>query len=265
MSKVAPEDTNISDENPEQQEQLNENKPDTAEDLARTGGWKPESEWDENDNQKPKQFVSAELFNERGIWIERHKAQQKQIDGMQSSFNTRMDNANKIHQQQMEVQKSDLERKRDDAIDSADRELANGFQKDIDKLNQQPVEQVPINNDQIMLDNWNTENAWIRGNDPKAAYAKQQYAMYCGQGMNANTAITNMENDVKRAFPILNPERDRQAITEGGTKPGKKRASKKLSMADLTNDELKYYRAMPGAWENEAAYLQAVQDTRGES
>lgn len=264
MSEQAAEDTNISDENKEQQLE-DKNQPDTAEDVARAGGWKPESEWDQDDNQKPKQFVSAELFNERGVWIDRHKAQEKRINEMESTFNTRMDNANKLHQQQMEVQKTDLERKRDDAIDLADREAANGFQKDIDKLNQQSVESVPINNDQTTLNDWNTNNAWIMGNDPKAAYAKQQFAMYQQQGMSNSAAITNMENDINRAFPALNPERDRQPTPEGGTKPGKKRASRKLSMADLSNDELKYYRAMPGAWENEAAYLQAVQDTRGEA
>lgn len=265
MSDTAAEDTNISDENKEQEQLDDKNQPDAAEDIARAGGWKPESEWDEDDAQKPKQFVSAELFNERGIWIERHKAQQKQIDGMQSSFNTRMDNANKLHQQQMEVQRTDLERKRDEAIDLADRETANGYQKDIDKLNQQPAEQGTINNDQTILDEWNTNNAWILGSDPKAAYAKQQYATYCAQGMSPRAAITNMENDVNRSFPVLNLERDKQAISEPGTKPGKKRAGKKLAMSDLTGDELKYYRAMPSAWASEAEYLQAVQDTRGES
>lgn len=266
MSEQSAIDAAIGDDN-QDKDPSEENKIEmgAAEEKARAGGWKPEEEWDGEDTQKPEQFISAELFNERGVWIERHKAQQKQISELESSFNTRMNNANKIHQQQMEVQKSDLERKRDDAIDSADREAANGYQKDIDKLNQQPVEQVPINNDQTTLDTWNTNNPWILGNDPKAAYAKQQFVAYQTQGMNSAAAIAQMESDVNKAFPALNPERNNQAVSEGGSKPGGKRAQKKLSMADLTNDELKYYRAMPGAWESEKAYLQAVQDTRGDS
>ena len=266
MSEEAAEDANINNENQDQHDD-NQSAISAVEEKARASGWKPESEWEGDDNQKPEQFISAEMFNERGVWIERHKSQEKRINDMENQFNTRMDNANKLHKQQIEVQKADLIRKRDDAIDLADRDGANGYQEDIDKLNQQPTEAAPAptNNEQAMLDEWNTNNAWILGSDPKAAYAKQQFAAYQAQGMKANAAITSMENDVKRAFPALNNERDRQPTPEGGSKPGNKRAGRKLSMADLSNDELKYYRAMPGAWESEAAYLQAVQDTRSES
>lgn len=241
-------------------EQIEEDQPKTAEDVARSGGWKPKEEWEGDLSE----WRSAEVFNERGEWIQRHKAQQKQIDDMQSTFNTRMDNANKLHEQQIEMQKSDLIRKRDDAIDLADKTAANGFQDDIDKLNNQTVEQ-PANNGQSTLDNWNSANPWILQNNPKAAYAKQQFGMYQQQGMSSDVALSNMENDVKREFPDLNPGRDKQAIPEGGSRPGNKRGARKLSMSDLSSEELKYYRAMPGAWSSEAAYLQAVQDTRGES
>jgi len=266
MSEGSAVDANISDDN-QDKDQSDENQIEmgAAEEKARAGGWKPEEEWDGEDNQKPEQFISAELFNERGVWIERHKSQQKQISELETSFNTRMNNANKIHQQQMEVQKSDLVRKRDEAIDSADRETANGYQDDIDKLNSQPVDSSPANNEQATLDAFNSNNPWILGNDPKAAYGKQQYEAYARQGMVASAAIAQMESDVNKAFPALNPERNNQPTPEGGSKPGGKRASKKLSMADLTSDELKWYRAMPGAWESEKVYLQAVQDTRGDS
>jgi len=264
MSEPAAEDTNISDENQEQHENK---QPDmsASEEKARADGWMPEKEWDGEENDKPPEFLTAEMFNARGEFIGRLKAQDKRLKEMETSFNTRMSNANQLHQQQLEVQKTELERRRDDAIDLADRKAANGFQKDLDKLNSQPVTTTTTNKEQTILDEWNDANPWILGNDPKAAYAKQQFTTYQSQGISASTAITNMLNDVNRAFPAVNNERDRQAIPEGGSKPGKKRASRKLSMTDLTSDELKYYRAMPDAWESDAAYLQAVQDTRGES
>lgn len=247
-------------EETEQVENKEQDQPKTAEDVARSGGWKPQDEW----SGDPAEWRSAEVFNERGEWIDRHKKQQKQIDEMQSTFNTRMDNANKLHQQQVEMQKADLIRKRDDAIDLADKGAANGFQDDLDKLNVQTVEQ-PANNGQSTLDSWNSDNPWILQNNPKAAYAKQQFGMYQGQGMSADAALTNMENDVKREFPDLNPARENHPTSEGGSRPGNKRASRKLAMSDLTSEELKYYRAMPGAWGSDKEYLQAVQDTRGES
>lgn len=242
-----------------------DSKVSATEETARASGWKPESEWDGEDKNKPPQFISAELFNERGVWIERHKVQQKQIDEMKTTFNTRMDNANKLHNQQLEVQKSELKRKLDVAIDDADRETANKIQGDIDKINEQSVEAaVPASNEQVALDTWNTANPWVMGNDPKAAYAKQQFQAYQSQNMGISEALSKMESDVNQAFPALNTERDRQPAIEGGTKPGNKRPARKLAMSDLTSEEMKYYRAMPGAWKTEKDYLQAVQDTRSE-
>ncbi len=255
MTEVAKEQLEV--EETEQVENKEQDQPKTAEDVARSGGWKPQDEWEGD----PAEWRSAEVFNERGEWIDRHKKQQKQIDEMQSTFNTRMDNANKLHQQQIELQKADLIRKRDDAIDLADKGAANGYQDDIDKLNTQPT----AVDGQSTLDSWNSSNPWILQNNPKAAYAKQQFGMYQGQGMSSDAALSNMENDVNREFPDINPGRERQPTSEGGSRPGNKRGASKMTWSELTNDELKYYRAMPEAWKSKAEYLQAVQDTKGES
>ena len=126
-----------------------------------------------------------------------------------------------------------------------------------------PIE-TTTNDIQSILDAWSANNSWILNNDPKSGYAKQQFAIYHGQGIDVKQAIIKMENDVRKSFPTVNTERDNQPFQEGGSRPGKKRGTTKLSMSDLNNDELKYYRQMPGAWKSEEAYLQAVQDTRNE-
>jgi hypothetical protein len=97
---------------------------------------------------------------------------------------------------------------------------------------------------------------------PKSAYAQSQFNIYTSQGMSVDQALNSVDADIAREFPSVNPDRDNYPAPERGTRPGAKRGAKKLSMGDLTNDELKYYRAMPGAWKNEAEFLQAVQDTR---
>lgn len=231
-------------------------KPKTAEDVARAGGWKPLEEW----TGDPSEWRSAEVFNERGEWIQRHKAQEKRLNEIEMSFNQRIENANKLHQKQLEFQKAELIRKRDNAIDLADRDAANTYQTEIDKLNTPEPTAAP---DTSSIDRWNEANPWIYQNNPKAAYAKQMFGAYQSQGMSAEQALRAMEADVNREFPALNPGRDKQPIPEGGTRPGSKRAGRKLTMADLSSEELKYYRAMPGAWKSEAEYLQAVQDIRG--
>ncbi len=181
---------------------------------------------------------------------------------MEANFNNKMDNVNKLHAQQMEIQNSELIRKRDEAIDNADREVANKYQNDLDTINTQ-VQPAPVSNDQSFVDNWNQANPWIHEDSPKASYAKDRFAAYQRQGMSAEQSIQAMQVDLDRQIPAVNPKRETQPIVEGGSKPGSaKRGAAKLSMKDLTSDELKYYRAMPGAWKNEAEYLQAVQDTR---
>ena len=231
-----------------------------AEDKAREGGWKPKEDW----QGEPDEWRSAEVFNERGEWIEKHKTQQKRMDELENTVQSRLENQRKMMEQQAETQRNELIRKRNDAIDEADREKANKYQDDIDSLRQNE-EPEQVNNNQVVMDNWNTANPWILQNDPKAAYGKQQFAAYQGQGMSAQQAITAMEADIAREYPNINPQRHNAPLQEGGTPAGGKAKARKLSMGDLTSDERKYYNSMPGAWKNEAEFLQTVQDVRGES
>ena len=56
------------------------NKSVTTEETAAKQGHKSKEEWVANGGD-PKEWHSAEVFIERGIWIQRHKAMQKQLDG----------------------------------------------------------------------------------------------------------------------------------------------------------------------------------------
>ena len=231
------------------------------EDKAREGGWKPKAEW----QGEPDEWRSAEVFNERGEWIDKHKAQTKRMDEMENKFSSRLDNQRKMMDAQYETQKKELIRKRDDAIDDADRETANKFQDEIDSIKKIDEPASTVNNQAEVLDSWNTSNPWILQNNPKAAYGKQQFSAYQNQGMGAQQAIAAMESDVRREFPDINLQRQNAPLQEGGTPPGGKPKPRKLTMGDLNSDELKYYRSMPGAWKNDADFLQTVQDVRGES
>ena len=232
-----------------------------VEDKAREGGWKPKEDW----QGEPDEWRSAEVFNERGEWIDKHKAQQKRMDDLETTFTSRLDNQRKFMDQQAEAQRNELIRKRDDAIDEADREKANKFQDDIDSLKKTEDPVTNGNDNQAVMDSWNASNPWILGSDPKAAYGKQQFSTYQQQGMTAAQAISKMEADVTQAFPDINSQRHNAPLQEGGTPAGGKAKARSLTMADITSDERKFYHSMPGAWKNDAEFLQTVQDVRGES
>jgi len=226
----------------------------TAEDIARSGGWKPIEDWEGD----PGDWRSAEVFNERGEWIQRHKEQQGQINEMRDSFNSRIEGVNKIHTAQLEAQKAELIQKRNDAIDIADRDAANKHQESIDNL--PVVEQ--HQEAQTVLDSWNASNAWIMQNTPKAAYAKAQFSIY-SQTMSQQEAIREMESDISREFPTV--AKTNSPHVEGGTKPGGQRKPRSLTMNDLTSEEKTIYKTMRDSWKSEAEFLQAVQDTRSQA
>lgn len=228
-----------------------------AEEKARLTGWRPLDEFEGD----PKEWRSADSFNARGEFIGKLKdqdrvigKQSRRMDEMESEFEKRLDNVNKLH-------KSELVRKRDDAIDDADRKTANRYQDEIDDLGK-PAPKPVASNDQDALDQWNQKNTWIFGDDPKAAYGVSKFNTYRSNGMSIEQSISAMETDVKRSFPDINTNRDNHPTTEGGTKPGRKASGKSLTMADLTGEEMKQYRAFPaGTWE-EKEFLQVVKDTR---
>lgn len=237
-----------------------------AETKAREGGWKPESEWEGSDDDKPEEFFTAEMFNMRGHFIGEHKKQQKRMNDMEVNFNTRMTAANKLRDGQLKIQKEELEGKRDEAIALADVDGASKIQGQIDEINSMPAEEAPAaeNLTQVALDEWNQANPWIFQTGPKSAYAHSQLSAYAGSGQDVATALANMERDIAREFPASNGTREKVPSSEGGSKPGGKRGSAKLSMSDLTSDEKKFRAAMPGAWKDDKEFLQAVQDIRSE-
>jgi len=245
----------------EERETLKAPAPKTQEDIARESGWKPADEW-EGDTNTPNEFISAELFNERGKWIGKHKAQEKRMKDLESTFDDRLANVNKLHNQQLDIQKSELVRKRDDAIDLADRETANQIQEDIDKLQPIPDHVPEVHPDQSALDVWNTANPWIEGTTPKSAYAKSQYGLYSSQGYSVEQTLSAIEADIKREYPEINPGRNNEAIPEGGSPPGKKPSAKNIGWSELSPEELHCYNVMPGGWESKDQYLKAVKDSR---
>jgi hypothetical protein len=240
-------------------EKTNEEEMSPAEVKARAGGWKPPTEFDDDDPRKPTEFYSPEEFNIRGEFIGRLKEQQKAID----NFDSRLENQRKLLEMQNEAKIKELTRNRDAAIDLADKDAAVGYQEEIDNL-KKPVEPA-AQADADVFDRWNAANPWIYQGGPKAAYAQHQLNTYAQQGLSNEQALARVDSDLAREFPAVNQQREREPTPEPGSKPGKKRGGGKLSMNDVTPEELKWRSAFPGAWKNDAEFLQAVQDSRGKS
>lgn len=231
------------------------------EQKASGNGWTDREAW-ESTGGDPDNWVSAKKFNERGEMIGKIRSLEKRMDGQQKDFGARLDSQKKLHEAQLKVTISDLESKRDDAIDLADRDKANAIQGQIDDVRLQTVVEPAEEDGNNVVDDWNADNPWVFENTPKAAYAQSRFNTYSQQGQAGGQAIAAMEADVAREFPKTNARRDNAPAVEGGrSKPGS-RPPAKLAWSQLTADELKWYGVMPGAWKNKDDYLKAVADER---
>jgi len=239
-----------------QEEVVEEVNPDHEQ--AMRNGWRPKEEW----NGDSDEWVSAKKFNERGQMIGDIRQLKRRLDSQEESFGNRLDHHKKLQEAQMKVAISDLESRRDEAIDLADREKANSIQSQIDDTRAQAVEPAPApaQNGQTVLDEWNANNSWVNENTPKAAFAKMMFVQH-SQNKSVEDAITATEADITKEYPDVNPRREQASTVESGrSKPGA-RVSSKLNWSQLTADEVKWFNVMPGTWTKEE-FLQTVQDER---
>ena len=239
----------------EEQEQLPLDPPEmsASEKKARSNGWFPKDDWKDD----PDDWVSHKKFNERGEMIGSIKQLKKQRDDDRRQFNSRLDNVNKMH----EVMLTELESKRDNAIDMADRQEANKIQDQIDNMRATQAPEPQQTDD--FLNTWNQNNHWITSGTPKAIYAGTMFNKYSSSGMSNEDAVAAMEADVSREFSSQNAQRDRAPAQERNqSTPGKKHVQK-LTMNDLTAKERNLHNQMSDAWKDDAEFLQAVSDSRG--
>lgn len=166
--------------------------------------------------------------------------------------------------QQVENLREELNTRRDTAVEEADVTRFNEIQKQIDNL---PAPAQPGQNDQLSdeLKTWNADpkNSWYRTDEAKQALADRRFLLYKQQNYTDGDAIALMQVDVDKRFPPVNANRDGAPPSEGGSKPGRKSAPRRLSLSDLTPKESSIWRHRPdNMWKNEEEFLKQVVKSR---
>lgn len=239
----------------ESEEELNEDPVQLSpeEEKARKDGWTSREEWEQS-GKNPDDWVSATRFNERGQMM----GTIKKLNDQARDFETRLENNNKIHKLQMEAMKKEYENKRDQAIESGDKDAAIQAMENInaiDNMNTAPARDIQA--EQADLDDFNKDNPWIFETSPKAAYAKQLFATYHRQ-MPAKDAIDKMLSEVNNHFPSdVNPNRNSAPAAVRSPQKAKSR-ERMITMNEVTPDEKKL-RSFFGSAEE---FLKAVKDAR---
>ena len=252
-----------------------EDKPEVpdAEKKASGMGWRPKDEWkgDEDDWSSAKRFLQTREI------IESNKHLRSDIDKMNFDFDSRIQNLQKFHQQNLNSQIQSLKDKRDSAAADADMETYQAANEQLDVLQKQPAPVNVDNNQQQFVANivnhpvtqsFIQENPWINENGAKGTFGKKIFADWVNQNANNPNAILEqglslVKESVNREFPQINPNREtNQSMGEKGGGARRSVSRNKLTMNDLTRVENNIWHAMGNTWKSEKEFLQAVADDR---
>lgn len=238
----------------DQVEDTQEQEVEQKEEKPAPRGYMSKEAWIEA-GRDPDDWVSPEVFKERG---ERIKMKLE----LQKDFENRIKNLNLLHQKQLEIQREDLLRQRDDAIDTADKAAVRSLDKklkeldDLEELNRVEEAQPIVIPPEVA--EWEDENPWVYDpSDPRLPVAKRTYQKAISEGKTPASALRAVDRVLSEKF--LDTRKKPSQIAEGSRSVGS-RDEEKITMSSLTPTEKKIWES--GIFNDQKAFLKAVADDR---
>jgi len=208
----------------------------------------------------PDEWVSPEVFKERGIRIEETSKLRKQLSQIQQEADNRIANLNKLHRIQLESERNKLLVDRDNAIETADKAEVRRLDQALEKNQelQKDLQDAPAKPAEVV--EWESENQWIFDpEDPRtapaiAAFTEAQQAgktmASCILAADRAAAKINVSAPVVKRTPTSTADAPKARQVSGG--------KIQLTMRDLTAEE----RQFRSFYSTEKEFLQAVADDR---
>lgn len=204
----------------------------------------------------PEEWVSPEVFKERG---ERIKMKQE----MQRDFDNRLRNLKLLHDKNLEIQREEILAKRDLAIDTADKDAVKKYDKklkeldDIEELNRED-EQAQQQKPREVIE-WEEENPWCNDvNDPRLIVAQNTYSSAIKAGKTVATALRLVDKTISEKF--LDTKKRPAQVAESSRPSPSRGDDVKPTMANLTATERKIWES--GIFDDQKEFLKAVADDR---
>lgn len=216
-------------------------------------GYQTKEEWVAKGNN-PDDWVSPEIYKERGHWIAELKKRDERHENQIKNLNT-------LHRGQLEMVKRDLLAKRDSAFEEGDKETFDKVEQQLADVNKQsqliegdkPQQPEQAQKPQVVLD-WEAQNTWINDpNDPRTKPAQDIFVR-----------TLSATNDPAKAVAAVNnyfaKPQAKTGRTESSTTRQAANQKKSLSMADLTADEKRMYEEF---WDgDQKSFLKSVENAR---
>ena len=230
-----------------------DHKPEQQEEKPAPRGYMSKEAWVEA-GKDPEDWVSPEVFKERGERI-------KMKVEMQRDFDNRLKNMKLFQQKQLELQRQELLSKRDDAIDTADKDTVKRLDKELKELDQyeelnkeQPAVVKPPE-----VQQWEEENPWCNDpTDPKLPLAQRTYKAAVSSGMSPQEALEVVDIAIAKKFIVK--KKSTGQIAESSRQSAGREDTGKPTIATLTAEEKKIWES--GIFDDQKDFLKAVADTR---
>ena len=260
-------------------EELNDPNSDYWKEQAKEQGWNEDFVPKDGEFQKtPREFVKyGEMYNYT------HRLNQK-IDRIDQEHKEQREADLNLQRVAYESRLQELEGKRNDAVETADRETFDKVDKEIQELRQNAPE-APKETPQALapiptsdaVHQFEAENPWFKvaiPGDPsynpadpdfqKASYVNWVYAQQTSQGKEPDEALEIVKQGLKDNFPEVNSRRERAPASElGGRKPSgaQKIGFNQLSAKEQTDID-KYIQA--GIYKDRDEAVEVINKHRGE-
>jgi len=239
-----------------------------AEQKAWDGGWRPKDEFGGN----PENWKTAREYNLYGEMQEQIREAKAETRREAAKNDERITNLNKLHSAQQKAAIADLKAQQREAVEEADTEKYDKIQTQIDSHKVEAEDTTPAK-DPIVAE-WEAKNPWINDTgSEKYAQAQAAWGIAASRGMDNQAALNFVDSQLAKLYPEeiqpeppRNPRREAATMTETSIKRSpRQRASKELTMNDLTRDEAKQWSQFgQEMFGDEKSYLKAVADARKE-
>ena len=230
-------------------------------------GYMSREEWIAKGND-PDEFISPAQFKKNGELLARIKLLEDEKKASSMDFETRLQKLSKFHELELKQKVADLEDKFSRAVELADVDEAKKIRKDIDALSKDiepettnaPVQsgQYTAQDEQLIV-KFNEENPWVMENTPKATYAQDRFAEALNARWTVAQAIAYTQQEVGKAFPDTNPNRNTAPPVDIGTKKTG-RADKALTFEQLPIDAQQLYKKAGNMFSSKEEFVKTYND-----
>jgi len=221
-------------------------------------GFQSREQWEES-GKNPDDWRSPKTFADFNNLTEANKRLHQKVDHLTQTFETRLQGVNTMHQAQLQTQANKLNIQKTEAIESADSEKVQQIDKELNSNYQQQQQLSQPQRDHLnsIATYFNQAESDLVAKYPaKAIDIRDKMSGLLNRHTDPNAAADEFEAFAKTLAPTSNPRRNEKGKVESSSS----RAKGKLSMTDVTADEKAQRQWFP----SDKAFLQAVQDVRGE-